>query len=342
MATGIPYIPVDTNLPMHPKSLKMEAVSGVSRAWSWAVEVWLWCGWNRPSGDLSGLPTGYFDRPMRWPTRRVTLLDSMRQSGLIDGDQLHGWDERVGVFLHKREVNRVRQARYRATDDSVTSRVTNATRNAAVTDLEDRREEDRREDPSSAKAEVEQPLPGTQTPPKAKPTKAPKTVKPKRPTEIQALADRWKAMWCKITGTPEAEFHWADGLFLRFQTAVTARTVDIVVKATRGNAKEPKLRGQPALTWLADFWLDNGLQLARGAQTASIYQVEQMAPPDLSMSAADIAAAPAGFAMLRATIGLPPKGTPSDEPIPAEAIAARRAKLAADVAAMTNGVTAGE
>ena len=115
------WLPIYETLPHHPKVRALAKALKCHRheAIGLLIDLWCWCLRNAEDGDLSGMESSELSAVILQRTRtgRATLKQVLNETGWMDGDRLHDWDEYIGELLQirtrKRANNRERQQRYR-------------------------------------------------------------------------------------------------------------------------------------------------------------------------------------------------------------------------------------
>lgn len=123
------WVPVETDLPNHPKSLRLAVLLKEPRAWTRVVQLWLWAIQFAPSGDLSeftehelAVAMGYTGTSAGRITRDQHVVTSLKKSGFVDEDgKLHGW-WRISHHLRKARHDRLKKRRQRHASVPGTSR----------------------------------------------------------------------------------------------------------------------------------------------------------------------------------------------------------------------------
>lgn len=101
------YHEVDTDLPRHPKSLRLATALKEPRAWTRMVELWLWACQYALDGDLSMFTDDEIGQAMGYQIDAEipsALKNILIRCGFLDKSfQLHGWEDR-GKYLKKKRV----------------------------------------------------------------------------------------------------------------------------------------------------------------------------------------------------------------------------------------------
>ena len=111
---SLPWIKIASSLPDHPKSDLLEAATGIPRAWSHVVELWLWVSRVQADGDLSKLPAATIARRSGVSTDPDAWVQALKDCGFLDADGIvHDWWEYQGEHMRKRERDKARAAEKR-------------------------------------------------------------------------------------------------------------------------------------------------------------------------------------------------------------------------------------
>jgi len=115
---GLPWLKVSSDLPNHPKSLDLAAELGEPRAWTYVLELWLWCGRSAPDGRIAGKhPVAMVERAAGWTGEPGALAGALERVGLLDRDgeafQVHDWAEHNAAHQAKLERDRAHAAKRR-------------------------------------------------------------------------------------------------------------------------------------------------------------------------------------------------------------------------------------
>jgi len=115
---GLPWIELHRDLPDHPKSILLGVKLRDERAWTYMVQLWLWCAAHAPFGRFDGPASSVvIERAAGWRGEPGALLAAAVECGFIDDEGgtmvIHGWDERAAAHLAKAEKDRERQRRWR-------------------------------------------------------------------------------------------------------------------------------------------------------------------------------------------------------------------------------------
>lgn len=248
---SLPWIRVYNDLPDHHKSDQLATLLGEPRAWTHVLELWLWVSRIRPDGSLAGLSASVIARRAGWLGDADAFVDALRQSGFLDGDRVHDWDEYQGAHSRKLENDRtrIRQARDKKKNVAATVAETVVptvaeTLGGSVPPLEERRVEEKRVDISTkslalfadAKAATEgKPLPNPSDKPRR--GRPPKDRSPEAEAErVAEKADsaRWMGEARKLTGLSEDELRWSTAMFMAFRKQRKARGMEQLMRALEG------------------------------------------------------------------------------------------------------------
>jgi len=116
---GLPWIPVHTDLPQHPKSMSLGIKLGEERAWSYVVQLWLWAASHAPEGRVDGAHAGQLvARASGWTKDPDQFITAMVEARFLDHEPdgsltIHDWDEYARAHIEKRERDRDRMREYR-------------------------------------------------------------------------------------------------------------------------------------------------------------------------------------------------------------------------------------
>jgi DnaD/phage-associated family protein len=103
------WIELHDTLPDHPKVIALAEVLGRDKDLisGKLIRLWLWALSNRESGEFRAQDTATVAEVMRFKGKPQRLIEAMVASRLLDptehGYAIHGWVERVGMLLDKRE-----------------------------------------------------------------------------------------------------------------------------------------------------------------------------------------------------------------------------------------------
>ena len=127
MVFTVPWIQVYSNLPQHPKVIRLADALGLTSAAvrpdavavGMLVSLWTWAAQNAPDGDLSRVSPRAVAEACSWRRAPQKLLDALTQTGFLDPDgRLHDWDVHERLYMdaleRRREQTRERVRRYRA------------------------------------------------------------------------------------------------------------------------------------------------------------------------------------------------------------------------------------
>ncbi len=127
MVFTVPWIQVYSNLPQHPKVIRLADALGLTSAAvrpdavavGMLVSLWTWAAQNAPDGDLSRVSPRAVAEACSWRRTPQKLLDALTQTGFLDPDgRLHDWDVHERLYMdaleRRREQTRERVRRYRA------------------------------------------------------------------------------------------------------------------------------------------------------------------------------------------------------------------------------------
>ena len=115
---GLPWIRVHSDLPQHPKSIRLGIKLADPRAWSYVVQLWLWAAQHAPEGRVEGPDSdAVLAHACGWPHEPEKIVRALHESGFIDqtgeGFQIHNWDVHALPHIEKREKDRDRMRRLR-------------------------------------------------------------------------------------------------------------------------------------------------------------------------------------------------------------------------------------
>lgn len=112
---GLPWIPVHTNLPGHPKAIALGLALKNKRAWTHLVQLWLWAGEHCPTGRVSARSAeALVEHAAGWEGEAGAFFAAASEVGWLDRDAdgavtLHDWDEHNAAHVEKRERDAARQ-----------------------------------------------------------------------------------------------------------------------------------------------------------------------------------------------------------------------------------------
>jgi hypothetical protein len=115
MGQGLPWIPVHTNLPNHPKSIALGAAIGDRRAWTYVLQAWLWAAEHAPDGRLSGRNGAVLiEHAAGWTGEPGAFAAAAVDAGFVDKGPdgsfvFHDWDLMNGAHVAKRARDAARQ-----------------------------------------------------------------------------------------------------------------------------------------------------------------------------------------------------------------------------------------
>jgi hypothetical protein len=261
---SLPWIKVYNDLPDHPKSDHLAALLGEPRAWTHILELWLWASRIRPNGNLSGLHPVVIAKRAGWGGDAVTFVDALRQSGFMDGEQLHGWMEYQGAHAKKLEKDRgrIRHLRDSTRDVAATVAATlPATLPATVVERvaesvppleEKRRERDKNKNlaPIASDAASEELFP-------VEPKRRGRP--PKEPSEIVADRERWLTAARSLIGLTPEETPVSSKLCIAFANARKRRGIDQLMRSLDGLNGDKFASSSGLMTLLSDSIIERGL-----------------------------------------------------------------------------------
>lgn len=115
---SLPWIKVYGDLPDHPKSDRLAALTGEPRAWSHVVELWLWASKARADGNLADMGDVLIAKRAGWPGKPSLFVDGLRRAGFLDDDgHLHDWQSEQGAHADRLRKDRERKRRRSGSDD---------------------------------------------------------------------------------------------------------------------------------------------------------------------------------------------------------------------------------
>ena len=283
---SLPWIRIYNDLPDHPKSDQLAALLGEARAWTHVVELWLWASRVRPDGSLAGLHPAVIAKRSGWLGDADVFVDAMRQSGFIDGDQLHGWLEYQGAHAKKLEKDRTRIRQLRDTNKNVAATVA-ATPPATVAGnvagsvagsvppLDESRGEEKIKSNNLAifaDAKVAEANKGayeekfaTKAP--ARRGRPPKDQSPEADAERRAEradGDRWIAAARTLIGLTAEQAPWSQATWMAFRQARKKRGIDQLLTALAGLTGDQWAQRQGLAALLSATLIEKGL--ATGAR----------------------------------------------------------------------------
>jgi hypothetical protein len=146
----VPWIRLYVSFFTHRKTMRMRRELGTIEP---ILRLWVWAAENAQDGCLFGVSDEDLEEAMGWRGKRGKAIGCARECGFIDGDILHGWEEKTGAGIESltrtRKLTSDRQQRYRVKHGNA---LPNANETRPQCDGETRpdhqREDDRRgEDP---------------------------------------------------------------------------------------------------------------------------------------------------------------------------------------------------
>ena len=153
--TAPAYIPIWLGLLRHRKTHRLALAGGVStnEAVGWLIRLWTWAAEFAPDGDL-GLNDAEIVHLLDPPARRRGLaVAALVDAGFLTEDRrLHDWDDWTGAHLARLGRERDRCATFRASKGTASAREPGGVRprsERGATNVEERREDERREESSS-------------------------------------------------------------------------------------------------------------------------------------------------------------------------------------------------
>ena len=76
--------------------------------------LWWWAIDNVDAyGSLDGITDDVVDSAAGWTGKR-SFTAALRESGFIDSDGLHNWEDYVGKYVHKKELDKLKKRKDRA------------------------------------------------------------------------------------------------------------------------------------------------------------------------------------------------------------------------------------
>jgi hypothetical protein len=111
--SGMPWFKLYRDVGSSPKLFELEDRVGPA-ALAHLVKWWCGVAAHRPDGVLTGIADTVLERWADWRGARGELASALRETGWIEGDQVHGWGERQGGVLAKVERDREHAAARRA------------------------------------------------------------------------------------------------------------------------------------------------------------------------------------------------------------------------------------
>lgn len=145
---ALPWIKLHTNIREHDKSDELGELLDDPRAWTYAVELWLWCATTRPDGDLTGLSAKRIAKRSGWAGDADEFFDAMVAAGFIEENdermRLSGWEKHQGA--HKRKFERDRKRRKNGGENDAPAEPARMSRGTRAEPAGERRGEERRGD----------------------------------------------------------------------------------------------------------------------------------------------------------------------------------------------------
>jgi hypothetical protein len=117
---GLPWIPLHTNLPTHPKSIALGLALKDKRAWTYMVQAWVWAADHAQDGRLSARNgASLIEYAAGWEGEQGAFVAAAIEAGFIDRTEdgsyvFHDWDEMNAGHVAKKERDAARQRERRA------------------------------------------------------------------------------------------------------------------------------------------------------------------------------------------------------------------------------------
>lgn len=111
---GLPWIELDTDMPEHPKSLRLAAMLKDPLAFGYVVRLLCYCGRSNVAGRFDGEEApAAMEAAAGWRGKPGRFVDAALACGFIDrtpgGFEVHGWEERAAPHIAKRLKDAERQ-----------------------------------------------------------------------------------------------------------------------------------------------------------------------------------------------------------------------------------------
>jgi hypothetical protein len=125
---GLPWIKVHTDLPTHPKAIRLRIELQDEWAWAHVVRLWMWAAQHSGDGRFEGVGSGVvIEDSAGWKGKPGDFVAACVRCGFLDetssGYAIHDWEEHAGAHVAKRqrEAERKRKSRDRPRDVPRTS-----------------------------------------------------------------------------------------------------------------------------------------------------------------------------------------------------------------------------
>lgn len=121
------HVPIETDLPRHPKTEHLMSVLNIRRheAVGYLVCLWIWATEFAEDGNLGQFPDKVVSKGAGWRGLGSTFLDALRVTGWMDKDgKLHAWESHFGKCLvaNKKAADRMRTLRERSANVTRTTK----------------------------------------------------------------------------------------------------------------------------------------------------------------------------------------------------------------------------
>lgn len=116
LASTLPWIEVDTDLPRHKKSILLGHILTDDRAWTYMVQLWLWMAEHSPTGVVSGAYAAQIiERAAGWKGVPTHFVRAAIMAGFLEEDKdsfrVHNLENRLAAHVAKRQRDAERQRR---------------------------------------------------------------------------------------------------------------------------------------------------------------------------------------------------------------------------------------
>jgi hypothetical protein len=120
---GLPWIELDTDMPEHPKALRMAVMLKEPLAFAYVVRLFCYCGRSNVEGLFEGTEAAdTIEAVVGWKGKPGRFVEAALAVGHLDrtphGFEVHGWLDRAGPHVAKRarDAERMRNRRAKASE----------------------------------------------------------------------------------------------------------------------------------------------------------------------------------------------------------------------------------
>lgn len=248
----------------------LAALLNDSRAWTHAVELWLWVSRHAPDGDLGAMPDVAIAAVAGWRGDAGSFVNALRTAGFLDDTHLHGWEEHNGAHKRKQSADKARNERKKSesqvkenTDTS--DSLVNHQNVGSVESIEYR---DKKDTDKNLALFENQKAAGRDGEPLKRRGRPPKDRSPEAEAERQRErddADRWIAKARELIGLTAEQAPWASATFMTFRQARKKRGINQLMQALDGLTGDAWASKQGLSTLLSATLIEKGL--AAGKKT---------------------------------------------------------------------------